>query len=957
MIRIIGNGGADGNLGTPADNVPYEIGFNLLSQPLADGSTLNVPQGVSVMIDRGAVLKLRRARIGVGSFDATTNLSGGALQVLGTPRLVDNAGFLIKDTAGNPVSGRVTFTSYNDETLGGDSNPLVKTTPVAGDWGGLMFRRDLDQVAGRVDLENSGIFLNYVSQADIRYGGGSVVVNQVPQTVSPIHAIDARPTVTFNSITNSADAALSANPDSFEETNFHAPRYQTVPFTSDYTRVGPVIYGNRIVDNSINGLFVRLTIPAGSQLEEMTVSGRWDDADVVHVLAENLRIAGNPGGPVQSLASPDVKLVTLTRQNNGAVPAGTQSYKLTFVDAQGRESPASDPTASVLVQVTNADTGATQNVLLQNLPIAGTGYVSRRLYRSEKSEFVLVAELDAATRTYLDDGTVLGGRLDDSALGLKSRLHGRLAIDQGTIVKLNGAGIETGFGAQLIAEGLAGSEVIFTALQDDRYGIGGTFATSFRDDLQPGSWTGLYVGPASHASLDHALLAYGGGVSKVPGNFASFNVLEIQQADARVTNSVFEQNANGSGGQSTANRGGRGSNAEALIFVRGAQPVLVGNVMTENKGPVINIDVNSLNHDLVTDPGRSTGGIDRRSQIIANSGPLIRENRVSGNDLNGMVVRGGTLTTEGVWDDTDIVHVVLDQTIYVPDFHTYGGLRLESSATQSLVVKLEGDNAGFTATGRPLDITDRIGGALYVLGQPGQPVVLTSLNDCTAGAGFTPAGGPQVETKLGACGVPDVPGAGALGPLEVEQVTTDADLLRDTLLGPGVIPVGTATLVGGAASAGIFRSGLASIGIDSGIILATGDATVAAGPNALDDFSSGFASLQGDADLDTEFAFVPGGLLATEDTTYLEFDFQLDPAASQDLYFNFVFASEEYNEFANSPCNDVFAFFIDGRNIAFIPGTTTPISINTINGGSPLGTNPQNPQFYNNNSLSTTVSS
>ena len=251
------------------------------------------------------------------------------------------------------------------------------------------------------------------------------------------------------------------------------------------------------------------------------------------------------------------------------MPAGTQSYKLTFVDAQGRESPASDPTASVFVQVTNADTGATQNVLLQNLPTAAAGYVSRRLYRSDKSEYVLVAELDASTRTYLDDGTVLGGRLDGSTLGLQSRWHGRLAIDPGTIVKLNGAGIETGVGAQLIAEGLAGSEVVFTALQDDRYGSGGTFATSFRDDLQPGSWTGLYFGPASQASLDHAVLAYGGGVSKVPGNFAAFNVLEIQQADARVTNSVFEQNANGSGGQATANRGGRGPNAEALIFVAG----------------------------------------------------------------------------------------------------------------------------------------------------------------------------------------------------------------------------------------------------------------------------------------------------------------------------------------------------------------------------------------------------
>jgi hypothetical protein len=37
------------------------------------------------------------------------DLSGGALQVLGTPRLVDNAGFLVRDTAGNAVSGKVTY--------------------------------------------------------------------------------------------------------------------------------------------------------------------------------------------------------------------------------------------------------------------------------------------------------------------------------------------------------------------------------------------------------------------------------------------------------------------------------------------------------------------------------------------------------------------------------------------------------------------------------------------------------------------------------------------------------------------------------------------------------------------------------------------------------------------------------------------------------------------------------
>lgn len=57
-------------------------------------------------------------------------------------------------------------------------------------------------------------------------------------------------------------------------------------------------------------------------------------------------------------------------------------------------------------------------------------------------------------------------------------------------------------------------------------------------------------------------------------------------------------------------------------------------------------------------------------------------------------------------------------------------------------------------------------------------------------------------------------------------------------------------------------------------------------------------------------------------------------------------------EFTNSPFNDVFAFFLDGQNIALIPGTTTPVSINNVNGGNPLGINATNPQFFVNNDLS-----
>ena len=146
---------------------------------------------------------------------------------------------------------------------------------------------------------------------------------------------------------------------------------------------------------------------------------------------------------------------------------------------------------------------------------------------------------------------------------------------------------------------------------------------------------------------------------------------------------------------------------------------------------------------------------------------MVRDNVIEDNGLNGMHVRGGTLTTEGVWDDTDIVHVVFD-TIYVTDFHTAGGLRLESAPDESLVVKLDGENAGFTATGNLLDITDRIGGALNIIGQQGKPVVITSLNDTTVGAGYLTSGELQVDTAGSGSSV-----GGAFEPLVTTQITAD----------------------------------------------------------------------------------------------------------------------------------------------------------------------------------------
>ena len=56
-----------------------------------------------------------------------------------------------------------------------------------------------------------------------------------------------------------------------------------------------------------------------------------------------------------------------------------------------------------------------------------------------------------------------------------------------------------------------------------------------------------------------------------------------------------------------------------------------------------------------------------------------------------------------------------------------------------------------------------------------------------------------------------------------------------------------------------------------------------------------------------------------------------------------VFGSDEYNEYVGASFNDVFGFFLDGVNIALIPGSTTPVSINNVNQS-------QNAQLFKNNS-------
>lgn len=174
--------------------------------------------------------------------------------------------------------------------------------------------------------------------------------------------------------------------------------------------------------------------------------------------------------------------------------------------------------------------------------------------------------------------------------------------------------------------------------------------------------------------------------------------------------------------------------------------------------------------------------------------------------------------------------------------------------------------------------------------------------------------------------------------LKIDTTMTIDSLIDNVLVGKG-IRVGNVVLNGNKLGIGYFQTDSAVIGMNSGVLLSTGFAMDAAGENDTPGKSGVlYASktyskkqykkvIKGDKDLNK----ICKG--RTKDVNIIEFDFV---PFDNHVVFNFSFGSEEYKEYVGSDFNDVFAFIVDGpgvrkTNLAVIPGTKTPVTINTIN--------------------------
>ena len=174
--------------------------------------------------------------------------------------------------------------------------------------------------------------------------------------------------------------------------------------------------------------------------------------------------------------------------------------------------------------------------------------------------------------------------------------------------------------------------------------------------------------------------------------------------------------------------------------------------------------------------------------------------------------------------------------------------------------------------------------------------------------------------------------------ITVDEGFTPEDLVEDILINSTCANVFNVSVSGGnfasgEKSYGYFDGTGTTFPFQNGIILSTGKINNAPGPNSYLSDDGGGMGWNGDSDLNQAL-----GLSDTYNATVLEFDFI--PLGNK-ISFDYIFSSEQYlSSPSSNQCNftDGFAFLLkrngetNYQNLAVIPGTNTPVKVNTVRG-------------------------
>lgn len=179
----------------------------------------------------------------------------------------------------------------------------------------------------------------------------------------------------------------------------------------------------------------------------------------------------------------------------------------------------------------------------------------------------------------------------------------------------------------------------------------------------------------------------------------------------------------------------------------------------------------------------------------------------------------------------------------------------------------------------------------------------------------------------------------AVAQISVNSTQTPTSLVQNVLLGSGI--VATNVKYNGSLGNAIlpqsnvtkFNAAGTSFPVSSGVLLTTGKGTAAIGPNNSISFAQAGTPL---VNMDPDLVAIANGTVTNG--VYLEFDFI---PSGDTVSFKYIFGSDEYPEYSPSDYNDAFGFFLSGPgisgpyqnnaiNLAVLPGTNTPVTINNV---------------------------
>lgn len=201
---------------------------------------------------------------------------------------------------------------------------------------------------------------------------------------------------------------------------------------------------------------------------------------------------------------------------------------------------------------------------------------------------------------------------------------------------------------------------------------------------------------------------------------------------------------------------------------------------------------------------------------------------------------------------------------------------------------------------------------------------------------------------------------GLIAQLIVQQQPANT-LVTNVLMGGGV-QVSNISFTGSAGAIGFFNGAGTNIGLQSGVLMTTGNLPVAIGPNNLANATVDNQTGGPPANIANELSAILGNATSFFNATTISFDFI---PQGDHIKFRYVFGSEEYPEYVGSEFNDVFGFFLSGpnpaggnfnlHNMAQIPGSGAPVAINSVNNGQQNMGPCANCAFYTDNTNGATI--